>query len=234
MVETFLLHVIPLQIHTHNPKFNMTGDFLDIGCGNGAYLQVMANRGWNVWGVEPSRAGAFAAKTVGFDVYHGTLLEANYSSSSFDYVRCNHSFEHVPNPVDVLHEIHRILRPGGKLFIGIPNVGSMSFRIFGRYWWYLCAPVHTYNYSDKVITRLLHKSGFQINKVHYNADFWGLLGSLQIFVNRNTGQKADDGWLIRNRLLRIITSLIEKCIDIVRMGDVIEIICEKREHSIDV
>jgi len=83
-------------------------------------------------------------------------------------------------------------------------------------------------------TRLLHKSGFQINKVHYNADFWGLLGSLQIFVNRNTGQKADDGWLIRNRLLRIITSLIEKCIDIVRMGDVIEIICEKREHSIDV
>jgi SAM-dependent methyltransferase len=229
--KRLILHILPIKTDTRNPEFSKTGNFLDIGCGNGAYLHVMAKRGWKVCGVEPSSAGASEANTAGFDVFHGTLLEAHYPSSSFDYVRCNHSLEHMPNPVEVLQDIHRILRPGGKLCIGIPNTDSFTFRLFGRYWWYLCAPVHTYNYSAKTITRLLQNADYEIEKVHYNSDFWGLLGSMQIFMNRNTGEKADDGWMARSRLLRIIASLAEKCIDFANIGDVIEVICERHEGS---
>ena len=114
-----LKHILCIDIKAHDPEFSRTGDFLDIGCGIGNYLMTMERRGWNVKGVEPSRHGALAGKSAGFDVFHGSLLKANYPAASFDYVRSNHSFEHMPNPVEVLQEIYRILRPGGKLYIGI-------------------------------------------------------------------------------------------------------------------
>lgn len=139
----------------HNPVFSQAGNFLDFGCGSGRYLQLMARRGWNVHGVEPSQAGALAARTAGFDVFHSTLRESDFPSGPFDYVRSNHSFEHIPNSIEVLRDIHRILRPGGKLFIGIPNIDSLSFCIFGRYWWHLCLSLHTYHYSSKSLEPLV-------------------------------------------------------------------------------
>ena len=137
----------------------------------------------------------------------------------------------MPNPLEVLQEIRRIIRPGGRLFIGIPNTDSFTFRLFGRYWWYLCAPVHTYNYSVKTITSILQSSGFQIVKVYYNSDFWGLVGSLQIFMNRNMGEKADDGWIARSKPLIIIGNLVMKIIDRAHNGDKIEIICVMPEST---
>ena len=229
--KQFLRHLLCLESKTHDPELSGAGNFLDIGCGSGTYLKLMAERGWKVSGVEPSRHGALAATSAGFDVFHGSLLDAGYPAASFDYVRSNHSFEHMPNPLEILQEIHRILRPGGKLFIGIPNTDSFTFRLFGRYWWYLCAPVHTYNYSTKTITTLLHRTGFQIEKVFYNSDAWGLLGSLQIFMNRNIGKKADDGWLVHNQFFRIFAHLAEKCIDRIHNGDKIEIISDKIDGS---
>lgn len=225
--KQILLKIACLEIKTHDPTFSETGNFLDIGCGSGAYLRVMAKRGWKVWGVEPSRHGAQAGRSAGFEVFRGSLLEASYPESFFDYVRSNHSFEHMPNPVEALTEIQRILRPGGKLFIGVPNVDSLAFRLFGRYWWYLGAPIHTYSYSAKTITSLLERAGFHKEKVFYNSNYWSLLGSLQIFLNRNTGERSEEGLLIRSKVLTIIANLAEKCLDRIQSGDAIEVISVK-------
>ena len=225
--KRFIRHLLCLQIKTQDPKFSRTGNFLDIGCGSGDYLKIMEKRGWKVMGVEPSVYGTLAGQSEGLDIYHGSLLEASYPTDFFDYVRSNHSFEHVPNPVDVLQEIHRILRPGGKVYIGIPNTDSFAFRLFGKYWWYLGTPLHTYNYSVKSITSLLHKTGFRNEMVLYNSNFWSLLGSLQIFMNRNMGEKSNEGMLVRSKILNVFANLAEKYLDHMQEGDAIEIICEK-------
>ena len=100
---------------------------LDIGCGNGWFIYMMRDKGWDVKGVEPSKAGAEAGRRIAnLDIHHGDLLSGNYPSEYFDYIRSNHSFEHIPNPNEVLQEIHRILKPNGKAFIGVPNINSLN------------------------------------------------------------------------------------------------------------
>src|SRR6202000_3340306 len=70
-------------IPTHNPNFPAPGDFLDIGCGAGAYLQVMRDKGWRVCGVEPVLAGVEEGKKAGFDIRHGSLLDVKFPDASF-------------------------------------------------------------------------------------------------------------------------------------------------------
>lgn len=214
-------------IPNHNPSFSAPGNFLDVGCGSGGYLRIMHDLGWAVRGVEPSIYGVKAGRAAGFDIFHGTLLQAELQSESFDYVRSSHSFEHMPNPTEVLHEIHRILRPGGKLYIGVPNIDSLPFRLFGRYWWYMGVPLHTYSYSPRTLKLLLQHTGFQVKTIYYNSNFESLLGSMQIYLNRNNQKLSTDGPIFRNRALRPFANVLERTLDLLHQGDAIEVISEK-------
>lgn len=218
-------------IKTHNPRFSQPGIFLDIGCGSGEYLYTMRAKGWVVRGVEPSIFGAEEGRKSGLDIFKGTLLEANLKANSFDYIRANHSFEHVPNPVEVMNEIYRILKPGGKLFIGVPNIDSIPFRIFGKYWWHLGTPVHAYSYTIQTITDLITRSAFAIDRVHFNSNFASVLGSLQIYANRNNGKKSTDGWLMKNPFLMLGGNIVTLALDLVHQGDTIEVIAQKPNNE---
>jgi len=215
------------KIETHNPPYLRPDNFLDIGRGSGEYLHKMQAKGWDVMGVEPSIFGAEEGRQSGLEIFHGVLHEAKFASGSFDYVRSNHSFEHVPNPVEVLDEIYRILKPGGKLFIGVPNIVSIPYRIFGKYWWYLGAPVHTYSYTVSTISTLMRRSGFVIETAYFNSNFASLLGSLQIYANRNNGRKSTEGRLFKNPALRLAADLMTRAIDLIGRDDAIEVIAQK-------
>jgi SAM-dependent methyltransferase len=219
--------LLKTQIKTHDPTFPQYGEFLDIGCGAGDYLHLMLAKGWKVRGVEPSEFGAAEGRRAGLDIFNGTLDKAKFPENMFDYVRSNHSFEHLHNPVEVLDEIYRILKPGGKVYIGIPNIDSLPYRIFGRYWWYLGAPVHTYNYSLPTISALMSRCGLEIENVYYNSNFMSLLGSMQIFINRNNAKTLAEGRLIRNPILMLLSNLTMQAIDLIGQGDAVELIARK-------
>jgi SAM-dependent methyltransferase len=231
-LKRFIRRLLGITMRTHDPEFAHPGEFLDIGCGSGNYLDKMSAEGWSVRGVEPSKFGAEEGRNFGFDIFNGTLHEAKFPTGVFDYVRSNHSFEHLPNPKETLDEISRILKPDGKLYIGIPNIESLPYKIFGKYWWHLGVPVHTYSYSVKTISALMSQSGFLVDKVYFNSNFSSLLGSLQIYVNRSNGKLSNDGWLIRNRILMFATNIMTKILDLIRQGDVIEIIARRPTKSI--
>lgn len=215
------------EIVTNNPKGLAPGEFLDIGCGSGDYLHVMKSMGWRVRGVEPSSFGASEGRRAGLDIFHGNLREANFSPNTFDYVRANHSFEHMPDPVEVLDEIYRIVKPGGKVFIGVPNAESLPYRLFGKYWFHLTVPLHVYCYGTSNLSTLLRKRGFVIEDVHFNSNYMSLLGSLQIFANRNNGKPSTDGRLVHSRALTAFAAIIERGADMAGRGDAIEVIVEK-------
>lgn len=226
-LRTIAKKLLKTQINTHNPEFKAPGRFLDIGCGSGEYLHLMKAAGWDVRGVEPSLFGASQAQREGLDVVHGTLHDAKFPANSFDYIRSNHSFEHMPNPAEVLVEIRRILKPGGKLFLGIPNTESVPYRIFGRYWWYLGIPVHTFSYGTSNISALLRRTGLKVGRIYYQSNYSSILGSLQIYLNRNGSRKSTEGLLIRNPLLKVFANLLTKMCDFTRNGDAIEVIATK-------
>ena len=227
LLSSKLKRLLTRKIVTHNPRFENPGEFLDVGCGSGDYLHLMRAKGWSVRGVEPSSFGALEGSRAGLDIFNGTILEANFASDSFDYVRANHSVEHMPNPVEVLSEFYRIVKPGGKVFVGVPNTESLPYRLFGKYWFHLTIPLHVYAYGVSSISALLRQTGFKVQEVHFNSDYLSLLGSLQIVFNRNSNNRSSQGKLMRSRLLKVIATATERLVDLVGQGDAIEVIAEK-------
>jgi len=208
---------------TGDPTFDKPGRMLDIGCGTGECLAKWNARGWETHGVEISEAAACLGQQQGLDVFAGTLHEAKFPDEHFDYVRMNHSLEHIDNPNEVLDEIHRIIKPTGKLFIGVPNIDGLYSKLFKRYWWYLCAPVHPFNYSIGTLTQMLQKHKFKVKRVQFRSDYGGSAGSLQVYLNRNTG-KMSNGGKVGSRVAIIVGQTISLAINLCKAGDAIELI----------
>jgi SAM-dependent methyltransferase len=216
------------RVGTRDPEFSKPGKMLDLGCGSGWFIANMRNQGWQTHGVEISSAAAdLGRKNAGLDIFSGTLEQAAFPSESFDYVRSNHSFEHISTPNETLAEIRRILKPAGKLLVGVPNDASLTSRVFGQYWWYRGAPVHPFTYSVSTLTALLKKHHFAVEKIVYNSDAWGILGSFQIWLNRKNGRRSNEGMVSRNRLLNVLCYWVARMIDLFQLGDEIEVTAVK-------
>jgi SAM-dependent methyltransferase len=220
--------ILGCQSGTLDPKFPAPGRMLDLGCGSGWFLRRMRARGWETHGVEISNEAAeLGRRKCGLDIFTGTLKQANFPAAHFDYVRSNHSFEHISCPGETLDEIHRILRPDGKLLIAVPNGDGLNSKIFRQYWWYRGAPVHPFTYSVRTLSTFLNKSDFAVEKVAYRSDYSGILGSLQIWLNRENGRRSTEGVMFKNPFLKIACHWMARFIDLFGLGDAIEITATK-------
>ena len=228
LVKKLVKKILFLSRQTKDPIFKRPGMVLDIGCGSGDFLMQMQRKGWKAYGVEPSESAAkIGNKTPGLHIHNGTLLSAHYPSEFFDYVRSNHSLEHMPNPVENVREIARIIKPSGKLFIGVPNTDGLAFSWFKRYWWNLGAPQHPINYNLSSLDALVIPCGFRRVSFRTNSDFSGMLGSFQIKFNNKRGKKSSFGPLFTSLPLKVMSGLMSKMLDIAGRGDCMEVVYEK-------
>ncbi len=96
--------------------------FLEVGCGLGYGLEEATRRGWAVNGQEVSQFFAEQVKKrLGTKVFVGQLEDAHYPENYFDAVYVDSVLEHLPQPVEMLREIHRILKPHGIAYITVTN-----------------------------------------------------------------------------------------------------------------
>lgn len=100
---------------------NKVENFLDIGCGEGLMLVEGLNSGWNVFGVDIADNRIEIAKKKEIKFEKTDLLNAKLPENYFDCVYCDSVLEHILNPMEYLLEINRILKPGGIVYIGVPN-----------------------------------------------------------------------------------------------------------------
>jgi 2-polyprenyl-3-methyl-5-hydroxy-6-metoxy-1,4-benzoquinol methylase len=115
---------------------------LDIGCSSGALLHVASDLGFNIAGVEPAEQAASTAKKAGFDVHNGLLHEAEYPDNSFDIITLYEVIEHLTDPLSLVREAHRILKPGGLFLIGTGNADSWTVTALGSKWEYFSIDSH--------------------------------------------------------------------------------------------
>lgn len=112
------------------------GKFLDIGCGLGFFIDsIRKQAGWEVYGVEfAASAVAFARDKLGLTVHQGSLSDAQFPASYFDYIQIRNVVEHVGNPMGLLKECRRILKADGVLHLFVPNgrVDSLDLINFYR------------------------------------------------------------------------------------------------------
>jgi SAM-dependent methyltransferase len=136
-------------------RYRTSGRLLDVGCASGAFLQAAADAGWKVVGVEPSPVlcdKAEAAVAGRGDVIRGTLEDADLPPASFDVVTLWDVLEHVADPVNFLRLCGSLSRPGGHLFVNVPDLDSLPARLFKKRW-PLLLPEHL-RYFDRRSLRL--------------------------------------------------------------------------------
>lgn len=107
---------------------------LDVGCGNGWVLSHYAAHGAQTTGVDITEAGVdlcrkrFAAQNLKGNFVIGNAEELPFPDNSFDAVSCMGVVHHTSNPKRAVAEIHRVLKPGGKLFFMIYHRNSVLYR----------------------------------------------------------------------------------------------------------
>jgi 2-polyprenyl-3-methyl-5-hydroxy-6-metoxy-1,4-benzoquinol methylase len=138
------------------------GRYLDIGCGLGEMVAAMARLGVEAEGVEPGAPAVERARGKGLKVFHGTLHDARFADETFDSVSMYHVLEHVPDPISVLTECRRILKPTGELFIGVPNFDSLLRNWVGWNWAGIDAPRHLHHFRAESIRRAASRAGLKV------------------------------------------------------------------------
>jgi len=138
------------------------GRLLEIGCGEGDFLELAEAAGWKVTGIEYSEAAGQQARQrlKSGQVVCGELQEANLGSAQFDLCVISDVLEHVRSPLNFLREIHRVLKPGGTLFVATPSTDSWSARLLKQKWMEFKTEHLTY-FDQQTLQTALFKSGFR-------------------------------------------------------------------------
>jgi SAM-dependent methyltransferase len=138
------------------------GRLLDIGCGQGTFLSEMSRAGWRVLGIEPDSSAAAVARANSVPVVDEPLERAQLTPGSFDAVTMNHVIEHLHDPNEALRIAHRLLKPGGLLWIATPNLDSRGHALFGRDWIGLEPPRHLVVFTRTSLARAVAGAGFEV------------------------------------------------------------------------
>ena len=101
------------------------GRALDVGCGDGSFLEALAGQGWDVVGTELSAPIAATARgRLGGRIRVGALDEAGLPSASFDLITFWQVLEHCQDPGPALAEARRLLKADGRIVVAVPNINS--------------------------------------------------------------------------------------------------------------
>lgn len=195
----------PAYFHSANLRLasRVTGErlhVLDVGCGTGALVEALNQRGIieKSYGIEFFPAAASAAKEVMSEVWNESIEEffPPLAPQSLDYVFCADVLEHLRDPAVVLARLKPLLKPTGQLLISLPNASNRRLiwnLVVKNEWQYAPSGImddtHLRWFTAKSAHRLIAEAGFKVLEFEYI--FWGKggamvdkvsLGSLSRFV----------------------------------------------------
>ena len=149
---------------------------LDVGTANGEFLRSLRRVGFSgkLVGIEP-----YIEEEIEFEdgvrIEKGTIFDTDFGQE-WDLITFHHSFEHVPNPLDVLQAASRLLSKDGVILIRTPIVPCHAWEHYGVNWISLDAPRHYFIPSARSIGILAENSNLFLKEVKYDStafQFWG-------------------------------------------------------------
>jgi SAM-dependent methyltransferase len=138
-----------------------SGRLLDVGCNEGRGLTLYRRNGFEPEGLELNSVAAATARARGF-VVHEIDLHDFQPDRPFNRVVLSNVLEHALDPRQMLGDVHRLLKPGGEVWISLPNSKSWLRRLFGRAWINWHVPFHITHFSADRLRRLLSDCGFSV------------------------------------------------------------------------
>ncbi|HTF87827.1 MAG TPA: class I SAM-dependent methyltransferase [Planctomycetota bacterium] len=146
------------------PQLPRGGRALDVGCAAGFSMRVLEERGFEVFGIEPSAAiRAVALRHFAPERIHGgTLIDAPFDPGSFDLIVMWDVLEHLPDPVEGLRKAAALLTPEGRLVLETQNIEALAARVLGSRWTHFKHDEHLVHFSRKTLKRALESAGFEL------------------------------------------------------------------------
>ncbi len=133
----------------------MKKDLLDIGAGNGAFLRAVSKENetinLNAYDINERKLNVFSSLENFSHFYSGQLEDV---TEKFDVVSVQHVLEHIPDPLSFLSEIKKLIKPGGVLFIQVPDNDKNPFDIL--------VADHVTHFYPETLSYLLELAGYEI------------------------------------------------------------------------
>ncbi len=195
-VEKLLSTVFPALTNELELEFTWTnpakegGRILDVGCGAGDKLSFYRGKGFTTFGVEIDPTASEKARRKGHEVFCGNVEEAGFPGEYFDIVTFPQSLEHLLSPRRALMEAGRILKPGGRIYVSVPNLGGIQARIFRDWFYAIDSPRHLFCFTRGTIAKLLASAGFSVDHYLTTSIPGGVSFSLEYWLNDAFSRQA--------------------------------------------
>ncbi len=206
-----------------------TGNILDIGCANGAFLLSMKQFGdYGLYGLDIKNTG-MNFKENSIDFKEGFLEELEYPVNFFDAVIIDNVLEHVPDPVLFMKKVITVLKPGGYIFGTTPNFRSLDRFVFQKYWGGFHMPRHIYVFNANNLEMFMTNMG--ISKTNFpitaNAADWAV--SVQNFMRRKHNNQGKYKRAAYFAVVAMILAPVAFLTSIFKLNGVMDFICLYRE-----
>ena len=176
------------------------GRLLEFGCNEGRNLGFYRRSGFIAEGQEINPVAVEAARSRGFTVHEGEI-EAVGPDHAFDVVVLSQVLEHALDPVEMLRQAHRLLVPGGEVWVSCPNIDSWLARLFGAYWINWHVPFHITHFDTRTLARTAEAAGFAVRAQSQETP--GLWVALSL-ISRLTARPGKVNRAMRNPALVIV------------------------------
>jgi 2-polyprenyl-3-methyl-5-hydroxy-6-metoxy-1,4-benzoquinol methylase len=142
---------------------------VDIGSGDGSQIVLLSQRGFRMTGVERD------TRSVSLQGEHAQVFEGSAEAlpqqlprGSFDAVMFKQVLEHLVEPVHALRNAAQLLKPGGVMFVEVPNNESAIARQSGLSWEHMDVPRHINFFTQDTLQAAVTSAGLTVERLFFN------------------------------------------------------------------
>jgi SAM-dependent methyltransferase len=143
-------------------RWRQSGRLLDVGCGDGAYLEKAA-RHCEVMGgeISPLHFRWARQRVPRVEILLGGITEVALPENSFDLITQFSFLEHEWHPLAALRVVCRCLKPAGITILKVPNYSSWNRRVMGQAWSGYRFPEHCNYFTPRTLSAMLARAGLR-------------------------------------------------------------------------
>ncbi|HTY36179.1 MAG TPA: class I SAM-dependent methyltransferase [Bacteroidota bacterium] len=151
-------------------RFKPSGEFFEIGCGMGYFLNFAKQNGYSVSGIEYARLGVRSCRDkFGLDVRQGSIEDFTVTPEAFDVVFMGDVLEHLIQPLEMLTKVHEMLKPSGVAALEVPamfnslagRAAVAGMRLLGKNKKMMLPPYHVNEFAPKTLRSIIKRAGFR-------------------------------------------------------------------------
>jgi 2-polyprenyl-3-methyl-5-hydroxy-6-metoxy-1,4-benzoquinol methylase len=178
-------------------KYQKTGKVYDIGCGFGHFLFTGKQLGYEVSGVEMSKANVeFVRSQFHINVEENNFLNVR-EDEKYDIVTLWDVLEHIDAADQIIEKVSRILRPGGHVFVQVPQIDSFFATLLREQWWAMGLD-HVNYFSRKTIRALFTKHRINVKKIRSSIELKNVF-LYAILPRMKRKKKSEISWTVVDR-----------------------------------